>query len=125
MFIWADGRHELLHDEVADSESEYHWKTPFKNLIARGFDPKQLKLVSSDGGLGIPGAITATYFPNAKQQRCMTHKVRGIERHMNYLELPKLDDEQKPLKAIETKKGDSTLSQMLIRYLMPQISLMR
>ena len=88
---------------MADSESEDHWKTLFKNLIARGFDPKQLKLVSSDGGLGIPGAI-ATYLPNAKQQRCMTHKVRGIERHMNYLELPKLDDEQKPLKAREAKK---------------------
>ena len=109
---------------MADSESEDHWKTLFKNLIARGFDPKQLKLVSGDGGLGIPGAI-ATYLPNAKQQRCMTHKVRGIERHMDYLELPKLDDEQKPLKATEAKKDNSTLSQMLIRYLMPQISLMR
>ena len=103
MGIWADGRHELLHYEVADSESEDHWKALFKNLIARGFDPTQLKLVSSDGGLGIPGAI-ATCFPKAKQQRCMTHKVRGIERHMNYLELPKLDDEQKPLKATEAKK---------------------
>lgn len=103
MGIWADGRHELLHYEVADSESEDHWKVLFKNLIARGFDPTRLKLVSSDGGLGIPGAIT-TYFPNAKQQRCMTHKVRGIERHMNYLELSKLDDEQTPLKASEARK---------------------
>jgi putative transposase len=89
MAIWADGRHELLHYEIAESESEENWKSAFKHLIARGFDPQQLTLVSSDGGVGIPGAI-ATYFPNAQQQRCITHKVRGIERHMNYLDLPKL-----------------------------------
>jgi putative transposase len=102
MAIWSDGRHELLHYEVAESESEENWKTVFKNLIGRGFKASQLKLVSSDGGLGIPGAIAA-YFPNAQQQRCITHKVRGIERHMNYLELPKIDDQQKPLKPTEAK----------------------
>jgi putative transposase len=100
----------------------------FKNLKARGFDPKQLKLVrcslsyptntrrfqslghlrrvllvSRDGGVGIPGTIAA-HFPNAQQQRCITHKVRGIERHMNYLELPKLEADQKSLKETEAKK---------------------
>jgi putative transposase len=103
MAVWGDGRHELLHYEIAESESEENWKTAFKNLIARGFDAKQLKLVSSDGGVGIPGAIAA-YFPNADQQRCITHKVRGIERHMNYLELPKLESEEKSLKVSEIKK---------------------
>jgi putative transposase len=65
MAIWEDGRHELLHYEIAESESEENWKTVFKHLKARGFDPKQLKLVSRDGGVGIPGAI-AEYFPNAE-----------------------------------------------------------
>jgi transposase-like protein len=102
MAIWSDGRQALLHYEVAETESETTWKTLFQNLMARGFDPAQLKLVSSDGSLGIPGAIT-TYFPNAQQQRCITHKVRGIERHLNYLDLPQVDDQQQPLKPAEAK----------------------
>ncbi len=103
MAIWPDGRHELLHYEVGEAESEEDWTTLFKNLIARGFDPNQLQLVSSDGSLGLPAAI-ASCFPNAQQQRCITHKVRGIERHLKYLELPRFDDAQNPLKLSEAKK---------------------
>jgi putative transposase len=96
MAIWADGRHELLHYELATDESEATWTTLFKNLIARGFDPQTLKLVSSDGSLGLPAAITAC-FPNAQQQRCITHKVRGMERHLQHLELPAVDAQNQPL----------------------------
>ena len=103
MAIWADGRHELLHYEVSETESETSWKTLFKNLIARGFDPNALKLVCSDGSLGIPSAI-ASYFPNAQQQRCITHKVRGIERHLKYPHLPTLDEHQNRLEPTEAKK---------------------
>jgi putative transposase len=103
MAIWDDGRQEILHYEVAETESEETWRTLFRNLIARGLDPNQLKLVCSDGSLGIPNAI-ATCFPNAQQQRCITHKVRGIERHLNYQDLPKLDGQQKRLKPAEAKK---------------------
>jgi putative transposase len=49
------------------------------------------------------GQIVA-YFPNAEQQRCITHKVRGIERHMNYLELPKSAPGEKSLKVSEIKQ---------------------
>ncbi len=83
MAIWADGRHELRHYDVAVSESEQTWTTLFQNLINRGFDPAQLKLVSSDGSLGIPSAL-GTCFPQAQQPRCITHKVRGIERQFNF-----------------------------------------
>jgi putative transposase len=103
MAIWADGRQELLHYEVATVESEQTWTTLFQNLINRGFDPAQLKLVSSDGSLGIPSAL-ATCFPDAQQQRCITHKVRGIERHLAYLELPQFDDQQQPINPVEAKK---------------------
>jgi transposase-like protein len=40
MAIWADGRQELLHYEVAETESEQTWTTVFQNLIRRGFDPE-------------------------------------------------------------------------------------
>lgn len=86
MAIWPSGRQELLHYEVAETESEDTWTLVFQNLIRRGFDPEQLKLVSSDGSLGIPSAL-ATCFPQGQQQRCITHKVRGIERHLTYLGL--------------------------------------
>jgi predicted methyltransferase MtxX (methanogen marker protein 4) len=43
MAIWADGRSELLHYEVADGESEATWNRLFKNLIARGFDMNALE----------------------------------------------------------------------------------
>jgi putative transposase len=103
MAIWPDGRQELLHYEVAETESEDTWTLVFQNLIRRGFDPEQLKLVSSDGSLGIPSAL-ATCFPQAQQQRCITHKVRGIQRHLAYLELPKFDDQQQPIEPTAAKK---------------------
>jgi hypothetical protein len=38
MAIWGNGRHELVHYEIAESEA--NWKTVFKNLKARGFELK-------------------------------------------------------------------------------------
>jgi len=79
------------------------WTILFQNLIARGLDPNKLKLVSSDGGLGLPAAMQKC-FPNAQQQRCITHKVRGIERHLNYSDLPQSTPTGKPLKPSEAKQ---------------------
>lgn len=103
MAIWADGRSELLHYEVADSESEATWTRLFENLIARGFDANALKVVSSDGSLGLPQAI-ATCFQHAQQQRCITHKVRGIERHLNYADLPTVDAQGCRWQPVDAKK---------------------
>lgn len=103
MAVWADGRTELLHYEVAQTESEAAWRDLFAHLIERGFDPEALELVCSDGSLGLPPAIVA-YFPNVQQQRCITHKVRGIERHLNYKELSQVDAQQQPLKLTDAKQ---------------------
>ncbi len=46
----------------------------------------------------------ATCFPDAKQQRCITHKVRGIERHLTDQSLLELDTEQKPVKPAEARR---------------------
>jgi transposase-like protein len=86
MAVWEDGSQELIHYEIAKVESEATWTTVFQNLIVRGLDPNKLKLVSSDGGLGLPAAMKKC-FPIAQQQRCITHKVRGIERHLLYSDL--------------------------------------
>ncbi|KAM3106629.1 transposase [Phormidesmis sp. 146-33] len=103
MAVWADGRTELIHYEVAETESEAAWRELFAHLIERGFNPEALELVCSDGSSGLPPAIAA-YFPNAQQQRCITHKVRGIERHLNYEQLPQVDAQQQPLKLTDTKQ---------------------
>jgi transposase-like protein len=87
MAVWEDGSEELIHYEIAKVESKATWTKVFQNLIARGLDPNKLKLVSSDGGLGLPAAMKKC-FPIAQQQRCITHKVRGIERHLSYADLP-------------------------------------
>ena len=60
-------------------------------------------MVSSDGSLGIPKAIS-NHFPQAQQQRCITHKVRGIERHLNYAGLPTVNEQGQPWKPIEAKQ---------------------
>lgn len=103
MAIWADGSQELLHYEVAQVESEATWTIVFENLIARGFDPNQLKLVSSDGTLGLPAAM-AKCFPLAQQQRCITHKVRGIERHLSHAHLSQFALTGEPLKPSEARQ---------------------
>ena len=60
-------------------------------------------MVSSDGSLGIPKAIS-NHFPQAKQQRCITHKVRGIERHLNYSDLPTMNEQGQPGQPMGAKK---------------------
>jgi len=42
-------------------------------------------------------------FPNAQQQRCITHKVRGIERHLNYANLPQVTPTGQPIKPNDAK----------------------
>ena len=103
MAVWEDGSQELIHYEIAEVESEVTWTTVFQNLIARGFDPNKLKLVSSDGGLGLPAAMKKC-FPIAQQQRCITHKVRGIERHLSYSDLPQFNPMGQTLTPSEAKQ---------------------
>jgi len=103
MAVWEDGSQELIDYEVASVESEATWTRVFQNLIARGLDPNKVKLVSSDGGLGLPAAMKKC-FPIALQQRCITHKVRGIERHLSYTDLSEFNPMGKSLAVSEAKQ---------------------
>ena len=42
--------------------------------------------------------------PPARQQRCITHKVRGIERYLSYAELSSTDERGQPLKSEDAKR---------------------
>lgn len=123
MAIWEDGSQELIHHEVAETESEAAWKKVFESLIGRGLDPNHLELVVSDGGLGLPPAMKKC-FPLAQQQLCITHKIRGIERHLNYGHLPSVTPTGDPLKQKEARKERSfeLTSDAYKIYQAPQVS---
>lgn len=106
MAIWEDGSQELIHYEVAETESEAAWTKVFESLIRRGLNPNHLELVVSDGGLGLPPAMKKC-FPLAQQQFCITHKIRGIERHLNYCYLPSVTATGCSLKPKEARKQRS------------------
>jgi transposase-like protein len=101
--VWEDGSYEVLHYEIAKAEGEEEWSQFFAHLIERGLDPQSVKLVVSDGTLGLPKALEQQ-LPNAQQQRCITHKVRGIDRYLSYAQLPQVDADEKPLKPQEAKR---------------------
>ncbi len=87
MAVWPDGSYQLLHFEIAEDEDETAWMSLFDNLIARGLDPEAVQLVVSDGTKGLLAAMKAR-LPQAQQQRCVTHKVRGMKRYLTYKDLP-------------------------------------
>lgn len=101
--VWEDGSYAILHYEIAVEEGEAEWGTFFGNLIERGLQAKTVQLVVSDGSVGLPKALKA-HLPEAKQQRCITHKVRGVERYLSYAELPEMDQQNRPLKPEEAKR---------------------
>jgi transposase-like protein len=86
MGVWEDGRHELLHYEAADAESTESWSAVLAALKRRGLDPDLVRLVVSDGTTGLPAAITE-HLPQAQQQRCTVHTIRGLERQFCYRDL--------------------------------------
>ncbi|KAM3096394.1 transposase [Phormidesmis sp. 146-12] len=101
--VWEDGSYEMLHYEIATEEGEAEWNPFFEHLIERGLNPDTVQLVVSDGTLGLPKALKKT-LPNAQQQRCITHKVRGLERYLSYAQLPQADANEQPLKPDEAKR---------------------
>ena len=102
--IWPDGRHYIIHYEVATDENEDTWSAVFQHLIVRGLDPNAVQLVVSDGTKGLLGALK-TYLPKATLQRCTVHKVRGFKRYLTYKDLPSTDPETgQPLRPEEARQ---------------------
>jgi putative transposase len=103
MAIWPDGTQCILHYEVAPQESQEHWQTFFKHLCERGLQPPLVELVVSDGTTGLP-TVLEQYLPTAEHQRCVTHKVRAMLRHLSYENLPTHDEQGQPLCQKEAKE---------------------
>ena len=101
--VWPDGNYEVLHYEIAAQEETQSWATFFEHLIERGLDPTAVELVVSDGTLGLPAAMSQ-HLPRAKQQRCITHKVRRIKAYLSYAQLPEQNEQGQPLSPSEAKQ---------------------
>jgi len=68
MAVWADSSYSILHDEIANSETEPAWSNFFENMITKGLDVNAVELVVSDGTTGLP-AVIEKKLPHAQQQR--------------------------------------------------------
>ncbi len=88
--VWPDGRHYVLHYEVATTESAETWKAFWQHLLARHLDAPGVRMVVSDGSNGLLDSLK-TALPHAELQRCTVHKVRGFERYLTYADLPTQD----------------------------------
>jgi transposase-like protein len=97
MGVWPDGRHQILQYQLAAAEDSAGWSSLFATLLERGMDAAAVQMVVSDGSTGLPAAL-AMHLPQAKQQRCVVHKIRGRERAFCYRDLTTTDpDTQEPL----------------------------
>jgi transposase-like protein len=90
MGVWEDGRHQILHYQLAAAEDTAAWSSLLAALLGRGMDAAAVQMVVSDGSTGLPPAL-ATHLPDAKQQRCVVHKIRGLERAFCYRDLTMID----------------------------------
>lgn len=75
--IDAAGRRELLDYRQAASESAVAWGVLLRSLVERGLDPDAVALVTADGAGGIAAAV-AEALPEARLQRCWTHRLRNL-----------------------------------------------
>jgi putative transposase len=90
MGVWEDGRHQILHYQAVASEDSESWSALLATLKQRGLDADAVRMVVSDGSSGLPSAL-AQELPQSQQQRCVVHKVRGLERSFCYRDLLRSD----------------------------------
>lgn len=102
MAVWPDGSYHLLHYRVSEQEDTAAWTVFFEEMIARGLEPQAIELVASDGSKGLLDSM-ANCLPHAVQQRCVTHKVRGMEPKLTFDQLPDQDESGKVLTQSEAK----------------------
>ncbi len=103
MAIYPDGIREILHYEIAQSESQAAWDAFFKNLQERGLNLDGVEIVVSDGTNGLP-AVLKTWVPQGQHQLCITHKVRAMLRHLDYEALSTQDEHGQALSPADAKK---------------------
>ena len=79
--ITTAGIRRLLGFRLATAESQAQWEAFLSNLRERGLLGRRLRLVVTDGCLGLHNALDTVY-PYVPRQHCWVHKLRNVA---NYL----------------------------------------
>lgn len=77
MGISATGKKQILSFKQVESESEVCCTSFLESLVRRGFEGKNLRLISTDGGAGLIAAVESVW-PHVPRQRCWAHKLRNV-----------------------------------------------
>jgi transposase-like protein len=77
MAISGTGRKQILSFKQVGSEAEVCCSAFLESLYRRGFEGKNLKLISTDGGPGLIAAVESVW-PHVPRQRCWAHKLRNV-----------------------------------------------
>lgn len=77
MAISGTGRRQILSFKQVESESEVCCCSFLESLYKRGFEGKNLKLISTDGSPGLIAAVESVW-PHVPRQRCWAHKLRNV-----------------------------------------------
>ncbi len=77
MAISGAGRKQILSFKQVESEAEVCSSAFLESLSRRGFEGKNLKLISTDGGPGLIAAVENVW-PHVPRQRCWAHKLRNV-----------------------------------------------
>jgi putative transposase len=75
--IRLDGKREIISFRQATDESEAKWEAFLRDLYDRGLTGGKLKMVVTDGCLGLHRALDTVY-PYVSRQRCWAHKLRNV-----------------------------------------------
>ena len=79
--VRGDGGREVIDFWVAKNESESEWFGFLNSLYRRGLVGGGLRLIITDGGLGLLRALDMVY-PGIKRQRCWVHKLRNVAKYL-------------------------------------------
>jgi len=120
--VWPDtDRCEILAWRVGQSESAEEWVKFVESLEAQGIRGQNgLQLIIHDGGKGLESALQTVWF-DARQQRCLFHKLRNIAKAIRLPDSPSAKQRQRHRKKVLNDFGHIWDAQrfetMLRRYL--------
>jgi len=79
--ITLTGERRLLDFRLASAESQAQWEAFLSSLRERGLLGRRLRLVVTDGCVGLHNALDMVY-PYVPRQHCWVHKLRNVANHL-------------------------------------------
>jgi putative transposase len=102
--VRANGSRQLLGFVRSQGESQAAWEGLLQDLLRRGLEGKNLKLIVTDGCEGLAAAIQTVY-PHAQHQRCWVHKMRNILEQVRKRDYEGVKTEAQAIYLAESRRG--------------------